>query len=207
LQAFPKATDNRLRDFLVSVYLQRKRNDEAWELTWAQFEERATLEHYKKLHTVAKQLGTWAEQREWALARVAEVIARDAAATTRWNPQPAAPNYSLRVEIALWENDLDAAWTAVHAGVCNRGLLLVLAGKLEPVRADDALSLYKRVIPLIVEETNNTAYEDAVKLIRKVEGIMNAQQRHREFGDYLAELRFRFKAKRNFIKLLDGVSR
>ncbi|NOT13024.1 MAG: hypothetical protein HOP23_14510 [Methylococcaceae bacterium] len=204
LQAFPKATDNRLRDFLVTAYLQRKRNDEALQLTWVQFEERATLEYYKKLHAVAKQMEVWTEQRERALARVAEVIARDAAATSRWNPKPTTPNYSLRLEIALWENDLDAAWTAVHAGVCNRGLLLALAGKLEPTRANDALSLYKRVIPLIVEETNNTAYADAVKLIRKVEGIMGTQQRHREFGDYLAELRVRFKLKRNFIKLLDG---
>ncbi len=45
----------------------------------------------------------------------------------------------------------------------------------------------------------------AVKLIRKVDGIMHAQKRNREFGDYLAELRVRFKPKRNFIKLLDGV--
>jgi hypothetical protein len=46
---------------------------------------------------------------------------------------------------------------------------------------------------------------DAVKLIRKVKGIKNAQQHHRDFGDYLAGLRFRFKVKRNFIKLLDGM--
>jgi uncharacterized Zn finger protein len=85
--------------------------------------------------------------------------------------------------------------------------LLTLADKLMPIRADDALSLYNQVIPLIVEETNNNAYADAFKLIRKVERIMIIHQRSREFGDYLAELRVRFKAKRNFIKLLDGVGR
>jgi uncharacterized Zn finger protein len=205
LQAFPKATDNRLRDFLVAAYLQRQRNDEALQLTWVQFEERATLEHYKKLHKVAKQLGVWPEQRERALAWVAEVIARNAAATNRWNPKPSIPNYSLRVEIALWESDIDAAWTAVHAGVCNRDQLIELAGKLESKRGNDAIALYQRVIPLIVEQTNNTAYADAVKLIRKIGVIMNAQQRNREFGYYLAELRLRFKLKRNFIKLLDEV--
>ncbi|MDO9047016.1 MAG: SWIM zinc finger family protein [Methylobacter sp.] len=205
LQAFPKATDNRLRDFLVAAYLQRKRNDEALQLTWVQFEERVSLEQYKKLHTVAGQLGVWPGQRERALALVAEAIAGEAAFTTRWKPKPSIPDYSLRVEIALWEDDLDAAWAAAHAGVCNQGLLIALAGKLEPTRADDALTLYKRVIPLIVDQTNNTAYADAVKLIRKVDGIMNAQKRNREFGDYLADLRVRFKLKRNFIKLLDGL--
>ena len=83
----------------------------------------------------------------------------------------------------------------------------MLAGKLELTRADDAITLYKRVIPPIVEQTNNTAYADAVKLIRKIEGIMNAQKHKREFDDYLTELRVRFKPKRNFIKLLDGVGR
>lgn len=29
--------------------------------------------------------------------------------------------------------------------------------------------------------------------------------RNREFGDYLVELRVRFKIKRDFIKLLDGL--
>ncbi|MDO9268562.1 MAG: SWIM zinc finger family protein [Methylobacter sp.] len=205
LQAFPKATDNRLRDFLVAAYLQRKRNDEALQLTWVQFEERASLEQYKKLHAVAEQLGVWPAQRERALARIAEVIAGEAAFTTRWKPKPSIPDYSLRVEIALWEDDLDAAWAAAHAGSCNQGLLIALAGKLESVRPNDALILYKRVIPPIIELTNNTAYADAVKLIRKVDGIMHTQKRNREFDDYLAELRVRFKLKRNFIKLLDGV--
>jgi hypothetical protein len=36
---------------------------------------------------------------------------------------------------------------------------------------------------------------------------MKAQNQSRQFGDYLAELRLQFKPKRNFIKLLDGVTR
>lgn len=205
LQAFPNAKDNRLRDFLVAAYLQRQRNDEALQLTWVQFEERASLEQYEKLYAVAEQLDIWPEQRERALARVAEVIADQAAFTTFWKPKPSLPDYSLRVEIALWENDLDAAWTAVHAGSCGQGLLITLAGKLESTRPSDAIILYKRLIPSIVDQTNNTAYADAVKLIRKVGAIMNVQKRDREFGDYLAELRVRFKPKRNFIKLLNEV--
>lgn len=207
LHAFPKAKDNRLRDFLVAAYLQRKRNDEALQLTWVQFEERALLEQYKKLHAVAGQIGVWPQQRERALARVAEVIAGEAAVTTHWKPKPSLPDYSLRLAIALWEEDLEAAWEAVHAGICSQSLLIALAGQLEATRADDALTLYKQIIPSIVEQTNNAAYDHAVKLIRKVEGIMNTLQRNPEFGDYLAELRVRFKPKRNFIKLLDGVGK
>lgn len=207
LKAFPERPDNRLRDFLVAAYLKRKRNDEALQLTWIQFEERSTLEHCKKLHDIADKLGLWPQQRDRALARVAEIIAREASATSHWKPKPSTPNYSLRVEIALWEQDLDAAWSASHEGACDRGLLVTLAGKLESSRPGDAVSLYRRVVPPIVEQTNNAAYDEAIKLIRKVGGLMNVQNQPRQFSDYLAELRVQFKLKRNFIKLLDGVAR
>ena len=207
LNAFPDRPDSRLRDFLVAAYLKRKRNDEALQLTWIQFEERPSLEHYKKLHAVANKLGVWLVQRERSLAMVAEVIAREASATSKWKPKPSEPNYSRRVEIALWENDLDAAWVALHQGACDRGLLITLAGLLESSRPDDAVSLYRRVVPSIVEQTNNNAYEEAIKLIRKTGALMKAQKQSPQFGDYLAELRLQFKPKRNFIKLLDSVAR
>lgn len=206
LKAFPERPDNRLRDFLVAAYLKRKRNDEALQLTWIQFEERPSLEHYKKLHDVAGKLGLWPQQRERARAWVAEVIAREASTTSRWKPKPSTPNYSLRVEIALWEKDLDAAWESAQAGICDRNLLIALAVKLEASRPGDAVSLYRRVVPPIVEQTSNAAYDEAIKLIRKMGGLMKAQSQSRQFGDYLAELRVQFKLKRNFIKLLDGVA-
>ena len=191
----------------MAAYLKRKRNDEALQLTWIQFEERPSVDHYKKLHAVANKLGVWLVQRERSLAMVTEVIAREASATNKWKPKPSDPNYSLQVEIALWENDLDAAWAALHQGACDRGLLITLAGKLESSRPYDAVSLYRRVVPSIVVQTNNTSYEEAIKLIRKTGALMKAQKQSPQFGDYLAELRLQFKPKRNFIKLLDGVAR
>lgn len=207
LKAFPGHPDNRLRDFLVAAYLKRKRSDEALQLTWAQFDERPTLEHYIKLHDVAGKLRRWPAQRERALVRVGEAIARVAAAPARWGSRASGPDCTLRVEIALWEDDPDAAWTAAHQGTCDRHFLVVLASKLEASRPGDAVSLYRRVVPAIVDQTGNAAYEEAIGLIRKVGRLMKAQKQTRQFGDYLAELRAQFKPKRNFIKLLDGVAR
>lgn len=207
LKAFPTQLDDRLRDFLIAAYLKRKRNNEALNLTWLRFEERPGLEHYKKLRGVAQHLGLWAEQRERALALVEKLIARNAATIDRWTKQARTPDHSLRVEIALWEKDLDAAWRAAHEGVCHRSLLIALAGKLEAARPADAISLYRRVVPPIVEQTGNAAYAEAIALIRKMGNLMRNIDRSREFGDYLAELHAQFKPKRNFIKLLDEVAR
>ncbi len=207
LKAFPDRPHDSLRDFLVAAYLKRKRNDEALQLTWIQFEERPGLEPYKKLHEVAGKLGIWPGQRERALTWLDQTITKEATSTSRWKPKPSTPNYSLRLSIALWEKDLDAAWTAAHQGICDRSLLIALAGKLEKDRADDAISLYRRVIPAIVDETKNSAYEEGVRLIRRIGDLMKAQKKLSQYGDYLAELRLQFKPKRNFIKLLDDVVR
>ena len=207
LKAFPERPDNRLRDFLVAAYLACKRNDEALQLTWIQFEERTILELYKKLHDVASLLGVWPTLREKALNRVADEILCKASTPSRWKSAPSLPNYSLRVEIALWEKDLEAAWASAHQGFCERNLLIALALELECSRPQDAVSLYRQVIPTIVEQTNNAAYEEAIKLIRKTGELMKRLKQAHLFGDYLAELRMQFKLKRNFIKLLDGVVR
>lgn len=207
LKAFPDRPHDGLRDFLVAAYLKRKRGDEALRLTWIQFEERPALEPYKKLHEVAGKLGIWPAQRERALAWLDQAITKEATTTSRWMPKQSTPNFTLRLSIALWEDDLDAAWTVAHQGTCDRGLLITLAGKLEKDRADDAISLYRQVIPTIVDETKNSAYEEGVRLIRRVGDLMKARKQLSRFGDYLAELRLQFKPKRNFIKLLDEVVR
>jgi len=106
----------------------------------------------------------------------------------------------------LWEQDFDTAWTAVQQGLCDRHLLIALAAKLASSRPSDAVRLYRRVVPTLVEETNNASYEAAIKLVRQVGALMKAQEQPGPFGDYLDELRAQFKPKRNFIKLLDGVA-
>lgn len=206
LKAFPEGTDNRLRDFLVAAYLPLKRNDEALQLTWLQFEELPSLEHYQKLSDVAGKLGVWPAQRARALTTVAETIAREAATRSQYKPEPSRSKHALRLEIALWEEDLDAAWNAAHAGDCGQFLLVKLAGKLEASRPHDAISLYLRVVPPIIDRTNNAAYEEGIVLIRKIGALMKAQGQSAAFDDYLAQLRVQFKPKRNFIKLLDKVA-
>jgi tetratricopeptide (TPR) repeat protein len=206
LKSFAERPGNHLRDFLVAAYLERKRNDEALELVWIQFEERLVLEHYIKLHDIAVKLDVWAVQRERALMMVDAITPREAARTSHLKSTSSALDHSLRLEIALWENDLDAAWSVAHKSAHNRGLLTALAGKLEASRPVDAVSLYHRVIPTIIDETNNFAYGEAIKLIGKVGSLMKKHKQLLQFEHYLAELRLQFKPKRNFIKLLDGVA-
>lgn len=205
LKAYPERPDNRLRDFLVGIYLQNQRHEEALQLTWIQFEEQPALGTYQKLHGVANQLGLWPEQRARALAWLQECITREANQTSRYKPQPSEPDMSCRVAIALWESDLDAAWNAIHQGSCHQSLRLSLAQAMESTRAREAIVLYRQMIPETVNQTNNAAYASAVTWLRKVGQLMAELDQTAQFMVYVAELRAAFKLKRNFIKLLDGL--
>lgn len=203
--AHPIRTDNRLRDFLVAAYLKRKRPDAALQLTWVQFEEQPGLANFQKLHTVAGKLGVWSAQRERALRCLNAAIARDANQTSRWQPKTSVPDTSRLLAIALWEGDLYAGWAATQSGQCQQSLRISLAKALGPTRAQDAIALYRQVVPEIVGLTNNDAYASAVRLLKDVQTLMQGQGEVPQFAAYVVELRQAFKAKRNFIKLLDGV--
>lgn len=196
--------DNRLRDFLAEMYLARGRRNEALELIWVQFEENPRLDLYQKLKNMAERLGVWPEQRARALAELDAAIARGVSNPPYWMARSSGPDYSERVRIALWEQDPDAAWEAMQRGECPQDLRLTVAGQLEASRPADALQVYREVIPKLVEQTNNTAYEQAIGLIRKAGGLMRGLGQVGEFADYVAFLRLNYKAKRNFIKLLDA---
>jgi uncharacterized Zn finger protein len=199
-RAFPKRPDWRLRDFLVEAYLARGRHEEATALAWERYTERPGFESFKQLHAVATHIGNWPALRERALACIETESQRHARTY-----QSKQPDHSVRVEIALWEEDPDVAWNLIQQGGCEHRLLLALADKLEAGRADDAIILYQRVIPPLVEETHNHAYAEAAALLRRVARLLQARGRAPDFVDYLLNLRARYKAKRNFMKLLDDV--
>ncbi len=204
LKAFPVQTDARLRDFLAAAYLQRQRHDEALQMVWLQFEERPSLQAYQKLHEIAKQLRNWPQQRQRAQEKLADIVAQRQQENQRWNGRNTKPNTSLELEIALWETDLDAAWTAANRGECQPELLIRLAEQLaQTQRVDDAVQIYQRLIPWYVEQTNNQAYQQAAVLLSKMQSTLKSGPKTDGFSGYVAELRARFKAKRNFIKLLD----
>lgn len=204
LKAFPAQTDGRLRDFLAEAYLQRQRHDEALQMIWLQFEERPSLQSYQKLHTISTKLQNWPQQRQRALKKLADIIAQRQQESQRWNSRNTQPDTSLELEIALWEKDLDAAWAAANRGECHSGLLIRLAEELaQAQRLDDAAQLYQRLIPCFIEQTNNQAYQQAADLLRKLHSTLKSDANTDSFSRYVAELRTRFKAKRNFIKLLD----
>ncbi len=201
--AFPEKTDPRLRAFLATQYQRRKRGADAMALLWKNFEDRPSLHDYIALHAVATRNAAWTAWRERAIAEVRRSMQPRPVAKARagvWRPTDA----SLLVEILLWEGDVDAAWGEASAAGCSETLWLQLAKSRETTHPSDAVTVYQKAVEHTLSRTNNGAYHDAVMQLRVIARVMKLATIAGGFNGYLASLRARHKAKRNFMKLLDG---
>jgi uncharacterized Zn finger protein len=150
----------------------------------------------------------WLAWRAKALTHLRTVIvseklaAKPAQAYGSWRREV---DHSELVEIFLWEKDYEEAWQEAAAGGCADYLLLRLADATAKEHPERSLPVYKELIAPTLSQTNNAAYDEAIKLLHKVRQVMSDLNRQSEFDDYLIALRVEYKRKRNFIKLLDGM--
>lgn len=151
----------------------------------------------------------WPSWRQKAMAHLRDIIEADKHAQTqtqqKWWQHSA--DHSLLVEIFLWEKNYDEAWQEATAGGCSQYLWLQLADAVAKDHPERSLPIYKELIAPTLARTNNAAYDEAIKLLRKMSKAMARLDREAEFDDYLATLRVEYKRKRNFIKLLDRLGK
>ena len=65
----------------------------------------------------------------------------------------------------------------------------------------DVIPIYQKQVDTLINQKNNHSYAEAVKLLRKIRGLMAQQAREDQFAGYLESVRNAHKPKRNFIKL------
>jgi uncharacterized Zn finger protein len=113
----------------------------------------------------------------------------------------------LFVEIFLDEGGSGAALAEAKAGGCTADLWMKLAKACANDHPHDAIEIYQARIDPIVNLKHNQAYDDAAELVGTIRVLMERTGKAREFGDWLAEVRVRHKAKRNFMKRLDALQK
>jgi tetratricopeptide (TPR) repeat protein len=205
LHAFPERPDNRLRDFLADLYMGVGRNEDALELIWIQMETQPNLEHYRKLCEWSTRFGMWPFQRERAMQRVIAVTEQEARMINRWRPVPAGPDQTLLVEIALWENDISAAWRYAQAGQVRREVLLALVLRLETVQQTAAIALYRRLLDSSLKEGGDWGYLDMANLLKNWADLMLKNARIDEAKSYLAQVQQQFSSDAQLQKILSQV--
>ena len=204
-KAFPVWTDSRLREFLADEYHRRKRHDEAMELIWKTFTERASLEEYQTLKTHADRIQQWPAWREKALQFIRAEIEgeKKQSSLKRQHGVWTSPihDHSLLVQIFLWEKDVEAAWREAQEGGCGGSWWMELARLREKQFPADVIPVYQKQVEALIHQKNNGSYAEAVKLLGKIGGLMMRLKRADQFAGYLATVRAAHKPKRNFIQL------
>jgi uncharacterized Zn finger protein len=115
-----------------------------------------------------------------------------------------AGGHSLLVEIFLGEGDSGAALAEAKAGGCTAELWMKLAKARSAQHPQDAIEIYQARIDPIVNLKHNQAYDDAAGLVGTIKTLMErtGKGKGKEFGDWLAEVKAKHKAKRNFVQRL-----
>lgn len=211
LRAFPNINSG-LSDFVTEEYHHRGRHTDAMDIIWTEFIKSPSLHSYQKLRANALRSSKiekeWTQWRDKALAHLRSFIQSEKRAE-----KPVKTIYSWRrvidhsplVEIFLWEKRFDDAWQEATTGGCSDYLSLQVADAVASDYPERALPIYKESIAPLIDQTNNSAYDEAIQILRKLRKVMSLLDRENDFDDYLIALRVDYKRKRNFIKLLDGL--
>jgi uncharacterized Zn finger protein len=102
----------------------------------------------------------------------------------------------------LWEGEDDLAWQEAQTGGCSKQLWLQLAERRQQTHPEEALPIYQQEIEPLIRLTNNTANANVVSFLQKVHDLMVRLDRQAEFKTLVTHLRQTYKAKRNFMALL-----
>jgi hypothetical protein len=190
-------------DFLkiAEIYVQAGKPETA--LEWAEYTDSPRLTQFEKLKAHANRGGRWREWRKKAFDHLRGTLATamSNARNDRWAWARAIDRSEI-VRILLWEDNIEAAWQEAREGGCSADLWLELAARREKDHPENALPIYQRQVERVLDKKNIDAYREAVRLLRKVQNLMERLGRKRDFPHLLDNVRAEHRAKRNFMKLL-----
>jgi uncharacterized Zn finger protein len=189
--------------FCIDEYLRRGNADQVEALAWQAFIERPGSDAYFELSGIAKRIGRGDElaakalRHLWQLARAEE--APKAKPLPSWQPRMR----TAVVAIHLRQEEGEKAWESFRGGPVDIRLwdsVAAMRGKTHP---EEAVSLYKQLLPHVVSNgTRGADYRAALEIVKAIRGLRAAQKQDALFGRELGEFRATWKAKRNFMKLL-----
>lgn len=202
MKAFRNDLDPRLVDFLVDAYHSTRRHDDAVELAWQHFIQVPRLDAYRRLETSAGRAKAWNSWRDKALTHLRATLKRaDRSSGARW----AGAGHTLLVEMFLHEANSDTALAEAKAGGCTGEAWMHLAKARERDHPRDAADIYRKFIDGIVDRRSNQAYVEAGALVGQIKELMQRAGREGEFTTWLEALRMKHKAKRNFMRRIEGL--
>jgi uncharacterized Zn finger protein len=189
--------------FCIEEHLRRGNADQVEALAWQRFVQQPGSDPYFELATTAKRIGRGEELATKALQHLWQLVRAEKAPGAKRLPNWQPPVRSALVDIHVRQKEAAKAWEAFCDGPVDMHLwdkVAAMRGKTHP---EDAIAVYKKLLPHVVNAgTRGAQYGKAFEIVKTIEALRVAQKQEAVFTQDVAELRTTWKAKRTFIKLL-----
>jgi len=192
----PRCTDERQR-LEIRLRLHRGEAEAAAQLQWEIYQHRFRIEDYRYLVELAEAHGIAVDYRQRACDWLTERLDQASGPRFAW---ALTPENSL-LEIYLFEERLNEAQALCAEYKVAPSLLHQLAKALDD--PDQSLPLYMRLVRSEVQRTDNQAYRQGIVLLQELRDTLETSAQYEAFANEVAQLRTKFKQKRNFIKWLN----
>jgi len=203
IAAFP---DERLDDLMKFCIVENLRRGDAARvesLAWRRFMRQPGSEAYFELVGVAKRVGLADELAAKALDQLWQLVRAEEAPGAKRLPSWQAPLRSALVAIHLREKDAEKTWETFCGGPVDMRLWDKVAAVRGRTHPEEAVALYKKLLPYAANAgTRGAQYGAAFEIVKAIQGLRVTQRQDAVFKQELADLRLAWKAKRNFMKLL-----
>ncbi|BCZ80984.1 SWIM zinc finger family protein [Paraburkholderia terrae] len=198
-----KNPDSSLLTFCIDGYLSRGDFDKADAYAWRRFVSHTGALAFQALLKVAAATGKHDETRQRALEHIWDCIRKEEAGKAKrsvWNPTTRTE----LVKLYLAEHDNEAAWNAFTGGPVATQIVQQMAAVRAATHPRDALVVYHNLLPdAVARGTGKAQYRDAFEIVQAIGAVRAKLSEHAQFAAELAEMRQTYRAKRNFIVLLN----
>ncbi len=198
--------DERLDDlvkFCIAEHLRRGDAGRVESLAWQRFVRQAGSDAYFELVGVAKRIGRADDLAAKALNHLWQLVRAEEAPGAKRLPSWQPPLRSALVAIHLREKNAERTWETFCGGPVDVRLWDKVAAVRGKTHHEDAVMLYKKLLPHVVNAgTRGAQYGEAFEIVKAIQELRAGQSQEAVFKQELVELRLAWKAKRNFMKLL-----
>lgn len=153
---------------------------------------------------VAKDTSTRDSTRKRAIEHLWALVKKEESTTKERRSVWQTSTRTELVMLLLAERENENAWNAFKGGPVRTdvwGTMAAIRGKTHP---QEAIALYHRLLPVAAENgTRGARYDEALGVVRAIKHLRAGLNDEGTFEDELASIRQTFRAKRNFIKLLE----
>ncbi|MBS0474429.1 MAG: hypothetical protein JSR28_04675 [Proteobacteria bacterium] len=207
-KAFPINEAYPLEDHLIELYRERGDYEKTETVAWQRFKRLSGCNAFFDLLEVGKLIGKEGSLRERALgllwSRVKEQEAESSAGGSSRRSALFGFERVHLVGIHREEGDDEAIWAVFCGGPVSVKLWQPVAAIRGRTHPDEAIALYRRLLPHVVEaEGLGARYDRAFEIVAAIRQLRIEEGQLAKFQNELREIRSEWKRKRNFMKRLN----